>query len=108
MLDANKLYHELDERASLHATNRAAFQQLDDSEKSVLAKYTLQHQNTEKSHAAAETKARASSEYQEFLAEKAKLNHAFLLAKAKHETLIVYIDLIRANQAFERTRMGLV
>ena len=41
MLDANKLYHELDERASLHATNRAAFQQLDDSEKSVLAKYTL-------------------------------------------------------------------
>lgn len=108
MLDADKLYHELDERSSLHATNRAAFQQMDDSEKSVLAKYTLKYQSSEKSHAAAEARARACIEYQDFLAEKAKLNHAFLLSKAKHETLVVYIDLLRANQAYERTQMGLV
>lgn len=108
MLDANKLYKELDERSGRHAQNRAAFQQMDDAEKSVLARYTLKYQAEEKSHAAAETRARACQEYQDFLAEKARLNHDYLLAKANHETLVVYIDLLRANQAYERTQMGLV
>jgi|DEB0MinimDraft_3_1074331.scaffolds.fasta_scaffold00291_22 hypothetical protein len=109
MLDAENLARELSERGKIRADRSAAFHQMQDSEKSVLAQYTEKAiRDGAKSQAAAEATARASSDYRDFLASKAKLRHAYELAVVNHESYKVYIELLRSNQSYEKAQMGLV
>lgn len=109
MLDANKLAMELSERGKVRADRSAAFHQLQDSEKSVLAQYTEKEVVAgAKSQAAAEAKARASQEFRDFLKSKSEARHAYELAVVAHESYKVYIELLRSNQSYEKAQMGLV
>jgi|TARA_R110000823_G_scaffold6404_2_gene24526 phosphoglycolate phosphatase-like HAD superfamily hydrolase len=109
MIDAEKLATQLGERGAIWANAQGAFRALEDTEKSVLAEYTQKYMSAgAKSQAAAESQARACTEFREFLAAKATARHEYGLATVKYETMKVFIEMQRSNQAYERTQMGLV
>jgi len=109
MLDASKLATELSERGKIRADRSAAFHQMQDSEKSVLAQYIEREVVAgAKSQAAAETKARASEDFRDFLKQKADFRREYELAVVNHESYKVYIELLRSNQSYEKAQMGLV
>ena len=68
MIDATKLATDLGDRGTEWAITQAAFRALEDTEKSVLAEHTQLFLNQgAKSHAVAESKARACPEFVDFL-----------------------------------------
>jgi hypothetical protein len=109
MINAEKLATELSDRGKVRADRSAAFHQLQDSEKSVLAQYTEKALVAgAKSQAAAEASARASQEFRDFLKAKGDARHAYELSVVNHESFKVYIELLRSNQSSEKAQMGLV
>jgi len=109
MLDVNKLYHKLLDTGRERADAHAAFKVLEDTEKSVLAEHTQKFIiNGAKSQASAESQARASAEFVEFLKEKGRLRHEFGIKDVEYESIKVYIDMLRANQALERAQIGVL
>tara|TARA_R110000803_G_scaffold70312_1_gene133089 strand:- start:423 stop:752 length:330 start_codon:yes stop_codon:yes gene_type:complete len=109
MIDATKLATDLGDRGTEWAITQAAFRALEDTEKSVLAEHTQLFLNQgAKSHAVAESKARACPEFVDFLSNKAECRHAYGLATVRYETMKVYIELQRSNQAYERAQMAMI
>ena len=109
MIDANKLAKRLADAGKERAEAHAAFKLLEDTEKSVLAEHTQKFIiNGAKSQASAESQARASSEFVEFLKEKGRLRHEFGIKDVEYESIKVYIDMLRANQALERAQIGIL
>jgi hypothetical protein len=109
MLEANKLASEMASRGSKLADAQSAFKALEDSEKSVLAEYTQRAKDAgAKSMSEAETQARQSQEYKDFLEEKAEARHAFLTSQVSYDTYKVYIEMLRSNQSFEKAQMGMI
>jgi hypothetical protein len=99
----------MSKRGKALANSQAAFKQMEDSEKSVLAEYIQRaRDNGAKSIAEAETIARGSKEFKEFIGEKAGLRKEYLLAQVNYETMKVHIEMLRSNQSFEKAQMGMI
>lgn len=109
MMDANKLWAKLSDAGEKRAEAHAAFKLLEDTEKSILAEHTQKFIiDGAKSQASAESQARACPEFLKFLQEKGRLRHEYGLKDVNYESIKVYIDMLRANQALERAQIGIL
>ena len=105
MKDADTLYQKLIDAGDDWADKQAAFNVLDDTKSTVLAKLTLS--STAPSVAAREVEARAS---EEFIQHVKATQYAFrdaLKAKVKYESIKIWIDLRRSEEATRRVEMKL-
>lgn len=89
------------------ADKKAAYDLLDDSTKSVLAQLTGDRLPQEKSYAAAEGQARASSAFREHLAAVAAARRAFLVAQVRYDGAKMFVDLRRTQESNRRAEMRL-
>tara|TARA_R110000803_G_scaffold33582_4_gene73463 strand:- start:706 stop:1035 length:330 start_codon:yes stop_codon:yes gene_type:complete len=109
MLDAETLARKHRDAGEERAEAYAALKLMEDTEKTVLAQHTQKYLDEgAKSVAAAESLARACPEFDEFIQTKGKVRLEYSLADVKYESMRVYIDMLRANQALERAQMALV
>lgn len=99
-LDANYLYHKLNEAGSAWADLEAAANVLEDTRHAVLARLMLGSSAT--SVAAKEMEARASEEYEKHVIATQNARAEALKAKVKYETMKTWIDLQRTAAANER------
>jgi hypothetical protein len=108
LIDADKLIAVIDERGKAWAEAQAEFRRLEDLEKTILAQITEAMQAETKSHAAAETKARASTQFKEFLEKKADARLEYGLSTARYDKIKLYIEMQRSNQAYKRAEMSML
>ena len=99
-LDANYLYHKLTEAGNEWADAQAAYNVLDDTKHTVLAKLTLSSGAT--SVAAREVEARASEEFINHVKATQEAFAKSLKAKVKYDSMKIWIDLQRTAAANER------
>jgi hypothetical protein len=99
-LDANALYYKLTEAGNEWAELQAAYNVLDDTKNTVLAKLTLS--SSASSVAAREVEARASEQFIEHVKATQKAFADSLKAKVKYDSMKIWIDLQRTAAANER------
>lgn len=105
ILDANELYQRLIEAGNDWADKQAAFNVLDDTKNSVLAKLTLKSDAT--SVSAREVDAKASQEYTDHVKATQNAFKEALKAKVKWESIRIWIDLRRSEEATRRAELML-
>lgn len=105
-MDANALYHKMEQAGSEWADLQSAANVLEDTRHSVLAQLMLKSQA--QSVAAREMEARASEEYQAHVRATQKAAAEALKAKVKYEAIKVWIDLKRTESANERAMARLM
>jgi hypothetical protein len=104
-VDANELYFKLTQAGDEWADKQAAYNVLEDTKNAVLAKLMMKSQAP--SVAAREIEAKASAEYTGHVeATQAAMKEA-LKAKVKYESIKVWIDLRRSEEATRRVEMRL-
>ena len=104
-LDANQLYAKLVSAGNDWADKEAAFNVLDDTRHSVLAKIMLSIDAT--SVAAREMEAKASREYIEHVENTQQAKAAAIKAKVQYDSIKIWIDMRRSEEATRRAEMKL-
>ena len=104
-MDANELYHKLTQAGDDWADKQAAYNVLDDTKNAVLAQLTLKSEAT--SVAAREIEAKASKEYTEHVKKTQDAMKAALKAKVNYESIKIWIELKRSEEATRRAEMKL-
>lgn len=104
-LDSNELYQKLIEAGNDWADKQAAFNVLDDTKHSVMAKLTLKSEAS--SVAAREIEAKASGEYISHVKATQDAFKEALRARVKYESIKIWLDLKRTEAANERQLMKL-
>ena len=99
-LDANELFHKLNEAGSEWADLEAAANVLEDTRHAVLARLMLA--SGAPSVAAKEMEARASEDYEFHVRATQDAKAKALKAKVKYESMKVWVDLRRTQSANER------
>lgn len=100
MLDANELFHKLNEAGSEWADLEAAYQMLEDSRNAVLSRLMLDSDAS--SVAAREVEAKGSDAYQQHVKATSEAKAKALKARVKYDAMRVWIDLKRTEAANER------
>ena len=104
-LDSNELYQKLIEAGNDWADKQAAFNVLDDTKHSVMAKLTLKSEAS--SVAAREVEAKASDEYTNHVKVTQDAFKEALKAKVKWESIKIWIELRRSEEATKRAELRL-
>ena len=104
-MDADKLYYKLTQAGDDWADKQAAYNVLDDTKNAVLAQLMLKSQAT--SIAAKEVEAKASKEYTNHVKATQEAMKASLKAKVAYESIKIWIDLKRSEEATRRAEMRL-
>jgi hypothetical protein len=104
-VDANELYHKLTQAGDDWADKQAAYNVLDDTKNAVLAQLMLKSSAT--SVAAKEIEAKASKEYTEHVKHTQEAMKLALKAKVNYESIKIWIDLKRSEEATRRAEMKL-
>jgi len=104
-VDANELYHKLTQAGDDWADKQAAYNVLDDTKNAVLAQLMLKSNAT--SVAAKEIEAKASKEYTEHVKHTQEAMKLALKAKVNYESIKIWIDLKRSEEATRRAEMKL-
>lgn len=104
-MDANELYYKLTQAGDDWADKQAAFNILDDTKNSILAKLMLKSDAS--SIAAREMEAKASDEYTAHVRSTQDAMKAALKAKVNYESIKIWIDLKRSEEATRRVEMKL-
>jgi hypothetical protein len=104
-VDANELYYKLTQAGDDWADKQAAYNVLDDTKNAVLAQLTLKSEAT--SVAAREIEAKASKEYTEHVKHTQDAMKAALKAKVNYESIKIWIELKRSEEATRRVEMKL-
>lgn len=105
MLDPNEIYHKLTEAGNDWADKQAAHNVLDDTKNSVLAKLMLK--SAAPSVAAREIEAKASEEYENHVRATQEAFKDALKARVKYDSMRVWVDLKRSEEASRRAEMKL-
>jgi hypothetical protein len=98
--DPTKLYHKMVEAGNDWADKQAAYQVLDDTRNTVLAR--LMQASKAPSVAAKEIDAKASKEYEQHIKAAQEAQSAALKARVKYDAIRTWIDLQRTRAANER------
>jgi hypothetical protein len=104
-VDANELYHKLTQAGDDWADKQAAYNVLDDTKNAVLAQLMLKSSAT--SVAAKEIEAKASKEYTDHVKHTQEAMKLALKAKVNYESIKIWIDLKRSEEATRRAEMKL-
>lgn len=104
-MDANELYYKLTEAGNDWADKQAAYNVLDDTKNAVLAQLTLKSEAP--SVAAREIEAKASKEYTEHVKKTQDAMKQALKAKVNYESIKIWIELKRSEEATRRAEMKL-
>lgn len=104
-MDANELYHKLTQAGDDWADKQAAYNVLDDTKNAVLAQLTLKSEAP--SVAAREIEAKASKEYTEHVKKTQDAMKQALKAKVNYESIKIWIELKRSEEATRRAEMKL-
>ena len=104
-MDANELYHKLTQAGDDWADKQAAYNVLDDTKNAVLAQLMLKSSAT--SVAAKEIEAKASKEYTDHVRHTQEAMKLALKAKVNYESIKIWIDLKRSEEATRRAEMKL-
>ncbi len=104
-MDANELYHKLTQAGDDWADKQAAYNVLDDTKNAVLAQLMLKSSAT--SVAAKEIEAKASKEYTDHVKHTQEAMKLALKAKVNYESIKIWIDLKRSEEATRRAEMKL-
>jgi hypothetical protein len=104
-VDANELYHKLTQAGDDWADKQAAYNVLDDTKNAVLAQLMLKSSAT--SVAAKEIEAKASKEYTDHVRHTQEAMKLALKAKVNYESIKIWIDLKRSEEATRRAEMKL-
>ena len=104
-MDVNELYHKLTQYGNDWADKQAAYNILEDTKNAVLAKLMLKSQAT--SVAAREIEAKASQEFTDHVKETQEAMKAALKAKVQYESIKIWIELRRSEEATRRVEMRL-
>jgi hypothetical protein len=104
-MDANELYHKLTQAGDDWADKQAAYNVLDDTKNAVLAQLMLKSNAT--SVAAKEIEAKASKEYTDHVKHTQEAMKLALKAKVNYESIKIWIDLKRSEEATRRAEMKL-
>jgi hypothetical protein len=104
-VDANELYHKLTQAGDDWADKQAAYNVLDDTKNAVLAQLMLKSNAT--SVAAKEIEAKASKEYTDHVKHTQEAMKLALKAKVNYESIKIWIDLKRSEEATRRAEMKL-
>jgi hypothetical protein len=104
-MDANELYYKLTQAGDDWADKQAAYNVLDDTKNAVLAQLTLKSEAP--SVAAREIEAKASKEYTEHVKKTQDAMKAALKAKVNYESIKIWIELKRSEEATRRAEMKL-
>jgi len=104
-VDANELYHKLTQAGDDWADKQAAYNVLDDTKNAVLAQLTLKSEAP--SVAAREIEAKASKEYTEHVKKTQDAMKQALKAKVNYESIKIWIELKRSEEATRRAEMKL-
>lgn len=107
-LDADHIYHEVTTAGETWADCKAAYEALDGLTKTVLADITANFLPPVcASRVEAESRALASRDYKEHLAEKSAARKAWLVAEVKYKGLIMLAELRRTQESTKRAEMNL-
>jgi len=104
-MDANELYYKLTQAGDDWADKQAAYNVLDDTKNAVLAQLTLKSEAP--SVAAREIEAKASKEYTEHVKKTQDAMKQALKAKVNYESIKIWIELKRSEEATRRAEMKL-
>ena len=104
-MDANELYYKLTQAGDDWADKQAAYNVLDDTKNAVLAQLTLKSEAP--SVAAREIEAKASKEYTEHVKKTQDAMKEALKAKVNYESIKIWIELKRSEEATRRAEMKL-
>ena len=104
-MDADKLFHKLTLAGDDWADKQAAYNILEDTKNAVLAKLMTKSQAT--SVAAKEIEAKASDEFTAHVKATQEAMKAALKAKVNYESIKIWIDLKRSEEATRRAEMKL-
>ena len=104
-MDANELYYKLTQAGDDWADKQAAYNVLDDTKNAVLAQLMLKSSAT--SVAAKEIEAKASKEYTDHVRHTQEAMKLALKAKVNYESIKIWIDLKRSEEATRRAEMKL-
>ena len=104
-MDANELYYKLTQAGDDWADKQAAYNVLDDTKNAVLAQLMLKSSAT--SVAAKEIEAKASKEYTDHVKHTQEAMKLALKAKVNYESIKIWIDLKRSEEATRRAEMKL-
>ena len=104
-MDANELYHKLTQAGDDWADKQAAYNVLDDTKNAVLAQLTLKSEAP--SVAAREIEAKASKEYTDHVKKTQDAMKEALKAKVNYESIKIWIELKRSEEATRRAEMKL-
>jgi hypothetical protein len=104
-MNANELFHKLEEAGADWADKQAAFNVLDDTKNAVLAQLMLK--SNAPSVAAREIEAKASGEYIAHVKATQDAMKAALKAKVHYESMKTWIELKRTEAANDRAAMRL-
>lgn len=104
-LDANEIFHKLTEAGDQWADLQAAYNVLEDTKNAVLAKLMMKSQAP--SVAAREIEAKASGEFTEHVKATQDAMKKALKAKVKYETMKMWVELKRSEEATRRAEMRL-
>ena len=104
-MDANELFHKLTVAGNDWADKQAAYNILEDTKNAVLAKLMIKSQAT--SVAAKEIEAKASKEFTDHVKNTQEAMKAALKAKVQYESIKIWIDLKRSEEATRRAEMKL-
>jgi len=102
--EPTKIYHALMDAGADYADKRAAFCQLDDLTKSMLADAYTEFKDG--SAAEKKEKALASDMYLSHLKGLAESRRAFLVAQVKYDSTKAYADALRTKQSTKRAEMN--
>lgn len=104
-MNADKLYYKLTQAGDDWADKQAAYNILEDTKNAVLAKLMLK--SNAPSVAAREIEAKASDEFTDHVKTTQEAMKAALAAKVKYESIKIWIDLKRSEEATRRAEMKL-
>lgn len=105
-MNADILYKKLTDAGDQWADLQAAYNVLEDTKSAVLAKLTLK--STANSVAAREIEARASEEFSDHVKAAQNAFKEALKAKVKYDSIRIWVDLKRSEEATRRAEMKLV
>ena len=107
MLDADRIYHELEIAGNDWADKKAGYEALDRNTKSVLSDVLLTFMDGGLSRAESETRALSSSTYKSHLASVSAAHKAYLQAQVLWNNLQMLAELRRSEESTRRQEMKL-
>ncbi len=107
MLDAEKIYHELEKAGDDWADKKAAFNALDRNTKSMLSSVLVSFMDSGLSRAESETRALASAAYKTHLASVSEAERVFLQAQVLWTNLQTLAELRRSEESTNRAKINL-